>query len=301
MAAFLLYPMRFIRTRAAKDSVMKDGSWPVVLFSHGLCGTRTMYSALCTELASHGYFVVAPEHTDGSACLAVTDGRVIPYASHAQASRAKQLQQRVVELESCWQALPGLGVNFGNCLDLSKCILMGHSFGGAAVVCAASADSFRTRSSLVLLDPWLGPAMNIFKSVHMSTLIIMQGSSMLWSGNASDIVQLLKVVDAKSQPAFFTEVLGARHQDASDVPFFLHAPLALLCASSMTRTGHWVWQRNSELIQQFLSFANEDVDMKVQRLSSISGVRVHDWKSWLQDQKRVDGDLQITSNPAAGA
>ena len=41
--------------------------WPVVVFSHGLGGSRNAYSHICGSLASHGIVVVAPDHRDGSA------------------------------------------------------------------------------------------------------------------------------------------------------------------------------------------------------------------------------------------
>jgi len=38
---------------------------PVIVFSHGVAGMRTTYSAVCCDLASHGYLVAAIEHRYG--------------------------------------------------------------------------------------------------------------------------------------------------------------------------------------------------------------------------------------------
>ncbi|PBP16348.1 platelet-activating factor acetylhydrolase [Diplocarpon rosae] len=40
--------------------------WPVMIFSHGLGGSRNAYSHLVGSIASHGMIVIAPEHRDGS-------------------------------------------------------------------------------------------------------------------------------------------------------------------------------------------------------------------------------------------
>ncbi|KAF2128191.1 hypothetical protein P153DRAFT_294017 [Dothidotthia symphoricarpi CBS 119687] len=45
----------------------KSKQWPVMMFSHGLGGSRNAYSHICGSLASHGMVVVAPDHRDGSA------------------------------------------------------------------------------------------------------------------------------------------------------------------------------------------------------------------------------------------
>ncbi|KAJ9646328.1 hypothetical protein H2201_007873 [Coniosporium apollinis] len=44
----------------------EEPCFPLMIFSHGLGGTRTAYSSVCGEFASYGFVVCAVEHRDGS-------------------------------------------------------------------------------------------------------------------------------------------------------------------------------------------------------------------------------------------
>jgi platelet-activating factor acetylhydrolase len=69
-----------------------DRRWPVMIFSHGLGGSRNAYSHLAGSIASHGVIVIAPEHRDGSAPISYI--RDVPSANSSDekstASKAKR-------------------------------------------------------------------------------------------------------------------------------------------------------------------------------------------------------------------
>src|SRR5262245_37468056 len=59
----LLAGLPLVTQQAARDAAPAAGRFPLVVFSHGYGGHRRQSTFLCTHLASHGYVVVAPDHT----------------------------------------------------------------------------------------------------------------------------------------------------------------------------------------------------------------------------------------------
>ncbi|KAI9689968.1 MAG: hypothetical protein M1822_009850 [Bathelium mastoideum] len=109
-----------------------SGRWPVVVFSHGLGGSRNAYSHLLGSLASHGMVVIATEHRDGSAPISfihatnTTGPKTARYrrVSHTPspdvyASRDEQLRIRLWEVSLVHAAL--LKIDSGEKLTALGC------------------------------------------------------------------------------------------------------------------------------------------------------------------------------------
>ncbi|KAK0429642.1 platelet-activating factor acetylhydrolase, isoform II-domain-containing protein [Armillaria borealis] len=52
--------------------LLRTKQWPLVVFSHGLAGTSTAYSQICSRIAASGRVVLAIEHRDGTAPACIT-------------------------------------------------------------------------------------------------------------------------------------------------------------------------------------------------------------------------------------
>ncbi|KAK0206350.1 platelet-activating factor acetylhydrolase, isoform II-domain-containing protein [Desarmillaria ectypa] len=76
--SWLLWPFVYLYGAFIKVPVyhnaplLRTKQWPLVIFSHGLGGSRTAYSQICSRIAASGRVVLAIEHRDGTAPACVT-------------------------------------------------------------------------------------------------------------------------------------------------------------------------------------------------------------------------------------
>lgn len=155
------------------------GGWPVIIFSSGLWGCCEMYTQLCRELASLGAVVVAPEHEDGTGVVAFDriTGRAIDYVEQPTGKYNSvkfnepflqtRLQEMVMTIEglrsgSLTQRDTPEGRALAEVLASSnpgRLVLVGHSFGSAALLHCLCQSASRTWGALgsILLDLWTIP------------------------------------------------------------------------------------------------------------------------------------------------
>src|ERR1700712_2504332 len=114
------------RNAALLPAPTESGEWPVVVFSHGLGGSRNAYSHICGSLASHGIVVMAADHRDSSAPISYiratekTEARAVGYLklSHTPSPEVYQARDRQLKIR-LWEL--GLLHDAIVKIDLGKC------------------------------------------------------------------------------------------------------------------------------------------------------------------------------------
>ena len=95
------------------------GSYPVMVYSHGFQGWSGTSSDLCRYFASHGWVVVAPDHT-GNTLLDHSD----PLVTSHYLDKPQDISRVLDELDALPASDPLAGL-----ADTSAVVLSGHSFG----------------------------------------------------------------------------------------------------------------------------------------------------------------------------
>lgn len=128
-----------VRELASEGARAEDG-WPLIVFSHGSGGMRNGYVYLVEMLASHGYIVMAADHT-GNARYTILDGAFVPAGGPRQASSAadrphdqKFLIDEMVRMNA------GADSRFAGRVNCSRVGAAGMSFGGYTTMAAAEID-----------------------------------------------------------------------------------------------------------------------------------------------------------------
>lgn len=237
---------------------------PVLLFSHGFGGFRAQSTYLMEELASHGYVVVAVEHTYASVATVFPDGSVAAHnpqtlpgdlQGDAYARAANQLVTQwaqdlafVLDWLATVNAADPAG-RFTGQLDLTRVGVFGHSTGGAAMLEFCAADA-RCRAGLAL-DAFLTPvASEVIASGPTQPLLFVY--SELWQ-SARNRELSAALVAGLPTPPFYGVIQGTAHYDFTDLP--LLSPLAPALGLKGPLEGSQVLALNRRYAVAFFDYA----------------------------------------------
>lgn len=153
-----------IRDWAIPDAPIdaKNSPFPVLFFSPGFLMAAQLYSSLIEEMASHGYVVVAINHTDACWPVMFPDGSsptILPELANVFSNKERSCIQTFDITQETWIKDVEFVLSWlrnrplTKSLDLSCMGIFGHSFGGSvAIEVARQQEAFR---AVVNLDGFL--------------------------------------------------------------------------------------------------------------------------------------------------
>ncbi|KAF7242502.1 Platelet-activating factor acetylhydrolase 2, cytoplasmic [Varanus komodoensis] len=226
---------------------LSSHKYPLIIFSHGLGAFRTVYSAVCIEMASRGFLVMALEHRDHSAsatyfCKLNPEAPDFPEAqvqeqwlTYRGAPKEKEFRFRNPQLhQRANECIRGLklirSINNGKAVanllqtdfdlsvlkdnvDLTKAAVMGHSFGGATSILALVKEA--QFKCAVALDAWMFPLENsLYPKVTKPVLFVNTEAFQ----TAESVAKMKKIATTSSETKIIT-ILGTVHQSQTDFTF----------------------------------------------------------------------------------
>jgi len=222
-------------------TISRERKWPVIVFSAGLGTSRFAYSRICTDLASHGFVVVAIEHRDGTMALSFTmEGGVKSWVPYRRVEvteeeecnvRNQQMYFRVEEVKRTLDLVSKLNNGekvpsvlndasdfdlniLANSMDVSKLVMAGHSLGGATTLVALAQDK-RFKQGIVL-DGWMFPLKDEKLSPGQPCVFI-NSESFMSKQNINRMKEFL-AGNIENRMLF---IKGSFHQNYIDVPLII--------------------------------------------------------------------------------
>lgn len=232
LPSWFLNHTRYTSSHAVRSLPIADGTFPVVIYSHGWTGFRTIAINQMEHLASNGYIVIAPDHTYGAVATRLDDGEVIEFdpAALPDASQPGGESARIAAgtdlvatysgdlvriLDELDKGQSGVLGAVAPSADLNRVGIYGHSTGGGAAIQTCLEDE---RCKAVLgMDPWVEPLPRDVLRLEMTRPALYMRSEE-WQGDSNDA--LLSGIAARSQEiSYVIGVEGAEHNDFVATPF----------------------------------------------------------------------------------
>ncbi|HEY6629394.1 MAG TPA: hypothetical protein VI193_10460 [Acidimicrobiia bacterium] len=228
---FLNYT-RYTPSHATVSLPVAEGTFPIVIYSHGWNGFRAITVNQIENLVSHGYVVIAPDHTYSAVTTRFENGDVVPYDPEALPEEADVSEEEyaeasgnlmnvyVADLTSILNALDlGEDGPFGalaTSADLSKIGIYGNSIGGGAAVEVCLLDE---RCDAVLgLDPWVEPIPDRTISASATRPALFMRSDE-WQANENDAV-LRGIAERSENVTYWIGVDGTVQNDFTVAPLW---------------------------------------------------------------------------------
>lgn len=268
-----------VETYAYKDIPVAEGTYPVLIFSHGYGSKATGYYALLSEIASHGYVIINMNHTYESLGTTFPDGRIkyfdynfqgeissgsmemvqplidafrngLSYEERHPIVRKSVINYFEADIQDRWSDDMVIIVDLlekwntkgllKDKLDLDKIGVFGHSVGGGSAGRLATKDS-RIKAAVNLDGIQWGNMID--STYHVPYLYV----SADWPAEHEDINSHVYVNKDKGTDSFYeTKLLNSGHPNFMDIPF-------MIPVNSLAGTGEIDPYLGNEIVTQLVT------------------------------------------------
>ena len=214
---------------ATPDLISPDGPFPLVVYSHGSGGQRYIASDYTEALASHGYIVVAPDHTGNTA---------IERVAGTEIDRPRVALDRPLDVIAVIDAMTNPEssetVGFVGSTDPERIAVTGHSFGGFTSYAVVSGFENELGSSpadtrvdaIIPLAPAVGDGVSEDTLLTDDRLDAITTPALVMVGTDDKTTpvdpNVTRAFDlTRSLPSYRAELVAAEHQSFTDVCDYL--------------------------------------------------------------------------------
>lgn len=258
LPSWFLSHTRHTQGHMHESAPIAAGTFPVVVYSHGWTGFRSVAMTQMEALASNGYIVIGIDHAYAAVASRFPDGDVVRYdpaalpdpasVTVAERQRASETLIEVMSedvlsvLDELDLGVEGRFANFVGAVDLQRIGVFGHSAGGGAAIRVCLLDE---RCDAVLgFDPWVEPLPARVLGVAATRPALYMRSDD-WRGTQNDA--LLRGLAGRGQSVtYWLGVEGTSHND------FTIAPLLTSWGSRLGFTGSLPAGRLLPIIDNYL-------------------------------------------------
>ena len=236
LPGFFLNHLRYVPSHSKAGLPIRAGRFPIVVYSHGWTGFRTIALNQIEALVSNGYMVIAIDHTYGSLLTVDSEGASVPYdplalpdpatvTAQQYAASASALVEvfsddQIAVLDALEMGADGPFAAVFEHTDTTRIGIYGHSVGGGAAVRTCLLDD--RCDAVVGMDPWVEPlADRVIAITAAKPMLFMRSDD--WRGNTNDAI--LRGLAARGEATnYLVGIDGAGHNDLVATP--LLTPLA---------------------------------------------------------------------------